>query len=60
MKPTHNENHFYFTHSNVTADFMVDALEDLWPEGSKPGLILIQLQSMPTMDRKTVDDEVSS
>lgn len=29
--PAHNENHFYFTHSNVTADFMVDALEDLWP-----------------------------
>ena len=24
-------NYFYFTHGNVTADFMVDALEDLWP-----------------------------
>jgi hypothetical protein len=29
--PQLNENHFYFTESNVTADFMVDALENLWP-----------------------------
>jgi len=28
--PALNENHIYFTESNVTADFMVDALEDLW------------------------------
>ena len=26
--PAYNENYFYFTDSNVTADFMVDALED--------------------------------
>jgi hypothetical protein len=29
--PALNENYFYFTDSNVTADFMVDALQDLWP-----------------------------
>jgi len=29
--PKLNENYFYFTESNVTADFMIDALEDLWP-----------------------------
>jgi len=29
--PAFDENHFYFTNSNVTPDFMVDALEDLWP-----------------------------
>lgn len=29
--PDHDENYFYFTNSNVTADFMVDALQDLWP-----------------------------
>jgi len=29
--PAHNENYFYFTDSRVTADFMIDALEDLWP-----------------------------
>lgn len=29
--PQIDENHFYFTNSNVTADFMVDALQDLWP-----------------------------
>lgn len=29
--PQIDENHFYFTRSNVTADFMVDALQDLWP-----------------------------
>jgi hypothetical protein len=29
--PAVDENHFYFTESNATADFMIDALEDLWP-----------------------------
>ena len=29
--PQIDESHFYFTASNVTADFMIDALEDLWP-----------------------------
>jgi hypothetical protein len=29
--PELNENYFYFTDSNVTADFMADALQDLWP-----------------------------
>ena len=29
--PAYNENYFYFTDGNVTADFMIDALEDLWP-----------------------------
>ena len=28
--PAYNENYFYFTDSNATADFMIDALEDLW------------------------------
>ncbi len=28
--PEMNENHLYFTQSNVTADFMVDAIEDLY------------------------------
>jgi transposase len=29
--PKIDETYFYFTQSNVTADFMVDSLEDLWP-----------------------------
>ena len=29
--PAFDESHFYFSDSNVTADFMVDALQDLWP-----------------------------
>jgi hypothetical protein len=29
--PKLNENYFYFTESNFTADFMIDAIEDLWP-----------------------------
>ena len=29
--PALDENYFYFTKSNVTADFMIDALEDLCP-----------------------------
>lgn len=28
--PDHDENYFYFTESFVTADFIVDAIEDLW------------------------------
>ncbi len=29
--PAFDENYFYFTESNVTADFMIDSLENLWP-----------------------------
>lgn len=29
--PAVDEIYFYFSNSNVTADFIVDALEDLWP-----------------------------
>ncbi len=29
--PDYDENYFYFTESAVTPDFMVDAVEDLWP-----------------------------
>lgn len=31
MLPAFSDIHYYFTDSNVTADFMIDALEDLWP-----------------------------
>jgi hypothetical protein len=29
--PKFNKNYFYFTESNVTADFMINALKDIWP-----------------------------
>jgi hypothetical protein len=29
--PAFGENYFYFTKSNITADFIVDTIEDLWP-----------------------------
>ena len=29
--PAYSESYFYFTTGTVTADFMIDALEDLWP-----------------------------
>ena len=29
--PAFDQNYFYFTNSYVTPDFMIDALEDLWP-----------------------------
>lgn len=29
--PDLNENYFYITHSYITADFIVDAIENLWP-----------------------------
>ena len=30
--PAHAENNFYFNESRTTADFIVDAIEDLWPK----------------------------
>jgi len=30
--PVHYESFYYFTEGNVTADFMADMLEELWPE----------------------------
>lgn len=30
--PAYDESYFYFTKSKVTPDFMIDAVEDLWPE----------------------------
>ena len=48
--PALNENHIYFTESNVTADFMVDALEDLWPslkERFDPHTIVINSDNGP-------------
>ena len=29
--PASDENYFYFSESCITADFMIDALENLWP-----------------------------
>jgi len=48
--PASNENYFYFSESNITADFMVDALESLWPTIKKeygPHTIAINLDNGP-------------
>lgn len=48
--PALNENHIYFTESNVTADFMIDALESLWPslkERFNPHTIVINADNGP-------------
>ena len=48
--PALNESHIYFTQSNVTADFMVDAIEDLWPSLKKrfsPHTIVINADNGP-------------
>lgn len=48
--PQIDENHFYFTKSNVTADFMVDALQDLWPrikQQVNPHTIVINADNGP-------------
>lgn len=48
--PALNETYLYFTESNVTADFMVDALEDLWPivkEKFNPHTIVINTDNGP-------------
>jgi hypothetical protein len=31
LLPDYGENHFYFSKSKITADFIIDALESLWP-----------------------------
>jgi len=48
--PQIDESHFYFTTSNVTADFMVDALHNLWPRIKKlvdPHTIVINADNGP-------------
>ena len=48
--PELDENYFYFTISNITADFMVDMLEDLWPrlkERFDPHTIVINADNGP-------------
>ena len=48
--PDYGENYFYFTESPVTADFMVDAIEDLWPslkERFNPHTLIINADNGP-------------
>jgi len=48
--PALDENYFYFTESFVTPDFMVDAIEDLWPMLKMrfdPHTIVINLDNGP-------------
>ena len=48
--PETDENHFYFTKSNVTADFMVDRIQELWPDLKRrydPHTIVINADNGP-------------
>jgi hypothetical protein len=48
--PAIDKTFFYFTESNITADFMVDALEQLWPmlkEKYKPHTLVLNLDNGP-------------
>lgn len=48
--PATNETFFYFTESNATADFMVDALEHLWPtikEKYSPHTLVLNMDNGP-------------
>ena len=48
--PAMDKTFLYFTESNITADFMVDALEQLWPmlkEKYKPHTLLLNLDNGP-------------
>ena len=48
--PATNETFFYFTESNATADFMVDALEHLWPtikEKYNPHTLVLNMDNGP-------------
>lgn len=48
--PSTDENEFFFTESDITADFMVDCLEQIWPEIQKksdPHTLVINLDNGP-------------
>lgn len=48
--PATGENHFYFTDNNATSDFMVDALEHLYPKIKRefaPHTLLINMDNGP-------------
>lgn len=48
--PATDEPFFYFTESNITADFIVDALEELWPqlkEKYAPHTLVLNLDNGP-------------
>jgi len=48
--PAEDENYFYFSESNITADFMADALESLWPtikSKHDPHTIVVNLDNGP-------------
>ncbi len=48
--PAEDENWFYFSESNITADFMADALESLWPtikSRHDPHTIVVNLDNGP-------------
>lgn len=48
--PATDENFFYFTESHITADFIVDALEQLWPTLKKaydPHTLVLNLDNGP-------------
>jgi transposase len=48
--PFYNESFFYFTRSKVTADFMIDCLQSLWPtlkQQFKPNTLVINLDNGP-------------
>jgi hypothetical protein len=50
LLPAHNENHFYFSDSKVTADFIIDALESLWPsleETYHPHTLVLNMDNGP-------------
>ena len=48
--PALDENYMYFTESNITSDFMIDALESLWPSLNArfaPHTLVINLDNGP-------------
>ncbi len=48
--PFYDESFFYFTQSKVTADFMIDCLQDLWPKLKQklnPNTLVINLDNGP-------------
>ena len=54
--PAYNENYFYFTDSNVTADFMIDALEPM----TRPRPCLQRKQQVHSLGEDRLPSETQS
>lgn len=59
FRPDTNETWLFFATGSVTADFMADRLQEIWPTLKKTAILRIPWQSMRTTGRKTAASEAN-